>query len=180
MTQYTLFEQCSSTSFAHLEGDPTRSTTPSIPPKKKNKKRKKYYNKYLKKMLMDRLQQDADFLAKAFHLKPFQLFPERANVRNRYGVCYSDGVIKIRLNDLRSGKPLRYSSLIDTLCHELAHLRYMNHGERFQRLYKRILEHARKHGIYRPYLPPRQGFLPIGTQATPFKPQKSRRPNIGS
>ena len=76
--------------------------------------------------------------------------PERPHVRRRLGVCYADGTIRIRLFHARTGRPLKYSSLVDTLCHELAHLRHFNHGRRFQALYRRILEHARRAQIYNP------------------------------
>jgi hypothetical protein len=39
---------------------------------------------------------------------------------------------------------------VNTLCHELAHLRHFNHGLRFRRLYFEILEYARDRAIYRP------------------------------
>ena len=86
---------------------------------------------------------------------------ERANVRSRYGVCYSDGSIRIRLRHVRTGELLKYSGLVDTLCHELAHVRYFNHGARFQALYRRILEHARRTGVYRPS--PRHVRVPVAT-----------------
>ena len=99
---------------------------------------------------MQRLNRDAAFLARRFNLQYESIEAERANVKNRFGVCYSDGVIKIRLRHSVSGRPLKYSSLVNTLCHELAHLRYFNHGERFRAFYQRILEFARAQGIYRP------------------------------
>jgi len=128
--------------FQKKSASPTPITRP--------KRRKKRYNQQLQLNTMERLQADAIVLAEACRLPPFKLLAERAHVRNRYGICFDDGTIKIRLYDLRSGKLLRYSSLIDTLCHELAHLRHMNHGIRFQNLYRRILEHARKLDIYQP------------------------------
>jgi len=85
-----------------------------------------------------------------FGLRYRAIEPERPHVRRRLGVCYADGTIRIRLFHARTGLPLKYSSLVDTLCHELAHLRHFNHGRRFQALYRRILEHARRAGIYRP------------------------------
>ena len=78
-------------------------------------------------------------------------------MRRRLGVCYADGTIRIRLFHARTGQPLKYSSLVDTLCHELAHLRHFNHGRHFQALYRRILEHARHAGIYRPGPDERRG-----------------------
>ena len=49
-----------------------------------------------------------------------------------------------------TGKALKYSSLINTVCHELAHLRHFNHGPRFKAFYFQILDHARREGISRP------------------------------
>ena len=67
-------------------------------------------------------------------------------MKRRYGVCYADGTIRIRLRHATTGEPLKYSSLVNTLCHELAHLRHFNHGLRFQRFYAQILEFARDRG----------------------------------
>jgi predicted metal-dependent hydrolase len=106
--------------------------------------------------LIGRLEQDASRIAHVFGLRYRAIEPERPHVRRRLGVCYADGTIRIRLHHARSGRPLKYSSLVDTLCHELAHLRHFNHGRRFQALYRRILEHARRSGIYRPGPEPRR------------------------
>jgi predicted metal-dependent hydrolase len=103
--------------------------------------------------LMAYLNRDALEIARAFGLRFRALEPERRNVRRRYGICYADGTIKIRLFHATTGRPLRYSSLVDTLCHELAHLRHFDHGPRFQAFYRRILGHARRQGIYRPRAP---------------------------
>src|SRR5574338_518382 len=71
-------------------------------------------------------------------------------IARRFGVCFADGRIRIRLRHVSTGRSLKYSSLVNTLCHELAHLRHFNHGPRFRRLYFEILEYARDRGIYRP------------------------------
>ena len=42
---------------------------------------------------------------------------------------------------------------MNTLCHELAHLRHFDHGLRFKAFYRGILEYARANGIYRPGRP---------------------------
>ncbi len=99
---------------------------------------------------MERLERDARAIAGRFGLCYRAIEPERAGVRRRYGVCYADGRIKIRLRHAVTGQPLRYSSLVNTLCHELAHLRHFNHGERFRIFYRQVLEYARSCGIYRP------------------------------
>jgi hypothetical protein len=96
------------------------------------------------------LARDGMRIARAFGLRFRVIEAERPQVKRRLGVCYRDGTIRIRLQHATTGRPLKYSSLVDTLCHELAHLRHFNHGKRFQAFYRRILEHARREGIYRP------------------------------
>ena len=104
----------------------------------------------LRAELMARLNRDAVVIANHFGLRYRVIEPESARVRRRYGVCYRDGSIRIRLAHVVTGKPLRYSSLVATLCHELAHLRHFNHGVRFRSFNQRVLEWARRAGIYRP------------------------------
>lgn len=101
-------------------------------------------------VMMRRLRRWGADLAAAFDLRWRALEPERDGITDWYGVCYDDGEIRIRLRHARSGRMLKESSLVDTLCHELAHLRYMDHSIRFRRLYRRILDRARQWGIYRP------------------------------
>ncbi len=113
--------------------------------------------------LIERLNLDAERLARRFELRYRSITAERAGVRSRYGVCYADGAIKIRLRHATTDRPLKYSSLVNTLCHELAHLRHFNHGPRFRAFYFEILDHARALGIYRPGRPP----LAAGVRSTP-------------
>ncbi|MGH6693185.1 MAG: Wss1p-related putative metallopeptidase, partial [Gammaproteobacteria bacterium] len=96
------------------------------------------------------LRRDARILAREFALPLRTLDAEKPQVRRRYGICFADGRIQIRLRHVKTRELLKYSSLVDTLCHELAHLRHMNHGLRFQAFYRRILDYARRSGIYRP------------------------------
>jgi predicted metal-dependent hydrolase len=103
--------------------------------------------------LVERLNRDAEQIARQFGLRYKSVTAERANVTSRYGSCCEDGAIKIRLRHAVTGKPLKYSSLVNTLCHELAHLRYFHHGERFKSFYLQILEYARAQRIYRPGRP---------------------------
>jgi hypothetical protein len=108
------------------------------------------------------LREQAAELAPRFRLHCRAIEAERDGVVAHYGICYDDGLIRIRLRHATTGRLLKHSSLIDTLCHELAHLRHMNHGIRFRRLYQRILDTARQLGIYRPgpqSRRPRQGLL---------------------
>ncbi len=103
--------------------------------------------------LIERLNLDAERISRRFGLQYRSITAERVGVRSRYGVCYADGAIKIRLRHATTGRPLKYSSLVNTLCHELAHLRHFNHGPRFKAFYFEILDYARALGIYRPGRP---------------------------
>ena len=103
--------------------------------------------------LIERLNRDAQHIGWRFGLRYRSIEAERANVTSRYGVCFDDGVIKIRLRHAVTGRPLRYSSLISTLCHELAHLRFFNHGMRFRAFNQQLLEFARAENIYQPGKP---------------------------
>jgi len=100
--------------------------------------------------LLERLRRDATRITRHFGLQFRCIEAERANVKRRYGICYSDGTIRIRLRHVTTGMPLRYSSLVNTLCHELAHLRHFDHSARFERFYLQLLGWARAQGIYRP------------------------------
>ena len=99
---------------------------------------------------LERLRRDAALLATEFGLAMRSLDAERPRVKRRYGICYADGRIQIRLQHAATGRPLKYSSLVNTLCHELAHLRHFNHGPLFRAFYLRVLERARVLGLYRP------------------------------
>src|SRR5215475_3135064 len=103
-----------------------------------------------REILLRSLVSDAERIARHFGLRYKSIGAERANVRSRYGVCFADGSIRIRLRHAATGRSLKYSSLVNTLCHELAHLRHFNHGPRFKAFYLRILDFARAQGIYEP------------------------------
>jgi len=133
-----------------------------------------------KRDLVARLTRDAERICAPFGLRFNALEAERANVKSRYGICYSDGTIKIRLRHATTGRPLKYSSLVNTLCHELAHLRHFNHGPRFQRLYTEMLDWSRRQGIYRPSPrvenAPRPVQPPRRVPAPAFEPAPITRP----
>jgi WLM domain len=89
-------------------------------------------------------------LAGRFGLQFRAIDAERPGIVAHYGICYADGRIRIRLRHARTGRTLKHSSLVDTLCHELAHLRHFDHSIRFRRMYLEILGAARESGYYRP------------------------------
>jgi hypothetical protein len=104
--------------------------------------------------LLARLRADAARVVERFKIKqPYRIEPDRPDARSRYGLCHDDGLILVRLVNVRTGRPLKYSALIDTVVHELAHLRYMDHGQRWESLYDRMLAWARAEGIYEPRPP---------------------------
>jgi hypothetical protein len=100
--------------------------------------------------LVERLRADAARVAEQFELPPYELDADRPDAHDRYGICFDDGRIRVRLTHARTGRPLRYSALIDTVVHELAHLRHMNHGPRWEALYEQMLAWCRRQGIYSP------------------------------
>ena len=99
---------------------------------------------------IDRLRAQATDLAREFGLRFASLDRERDGVHAHYGICYADGTIRIRLRHAVTGRILKESSLVDTVCHELAHLRHFDHSPRFRNFYLRILATARARGYYRP------------------------------
>ena len=100
--------------------------------------------------MLERLRGWGEVLAAKYRLTCALIEAEREGVNGHYGICYPEGVIRIRLRHATTGRMLKESSLVDTLCHELAHLRYLDHSLRFRRLYQRILNTARELGWYRP------------------------------
>lgn len=137
----------------------------AAPPSRKTPRRE--MDRPTTRKLIERLERDADRIARRFRLRYRSLEAERVNVASRYGICYADGRIKIRLRHVVTGQPLKYSSLVNTLCHELAHLRHFDHGERFKAFYFELLQFARREGIYRPG--PRSG--PTTQPRPPARPQ---------
>ena len=87
------------------------------------------------------------FAPRSLAVKPS---PEADGVVQHYGICYADGRIRIRLRHAKTGRLLKESSLVDTLCHELAHLKHFDHSPRFRSFYEKILAEARRRRWYRP------------------------------
>jgi len=100
--------------------------------------------------LLERLRADARRIAEHFQLHYRQIQADNPRARSRYGLCYEDGLIKIRLNHITTKRPLKYSSLVATLCHELAHLRHFDHSPDFHKFFLTVLRWARRNRIYCP------------------------------
>ena len=105
-----------------------------------------------KRRLLSKIRKQGKRIARRFRLKYIDITTEHPLVRARYGSCDEDKVIRIRLHNLRDGKFLKYRNLVHTLCHELAHLKHMDHGKNFKQLNTKILEWARAQRIYNPHI----------------------------
>ena len=61
------------------------------------------------------------------------------------------GIIALNVRQKRFPMKLRkYSAVMATMLHELAHIRHMNHGPQFKMFEIELREWARKKGIYKP------------------------------
>jgi YgjP-like, metallopeptidase domain len=99
---------------------------------------------------LERLRGMAVQLAATFGLRYASIEAEVEGVVEHYGICYADGRIRVRLRHAATGRLLKESSLVDTVCHELAHLKHFDHSIRFRRFHGRILDEARRRGWYTP------------------------------
>ena len=99
---------------------------------------------------IEKLRTMAGRLAAHFGLRFTSVDAEAYGVVQHYGICYADGRIRIRLRHATTGRLLKESSLVDTLCHELAHLRHFDHSVRFRRFHEKVLAEARRLGWYKP------------------------------
>ena len=104
---------------------------------------------------LEKLRGYAIELAACFGLRYTSIEAEAEGVVEHYGICYADGRIRIRLRHATTGRLLKESSLVDTLCHELAHLKHFDHSPRFRRFHERVLAEARRRGWYQPGRVPR-------------------------
>ena len=100
--------------------------------------------------LLARIRRDAKRISKRFKLRYLDVTTEPPDVRDRYGSCDGERVIRIRLHKLKDGRFMKYWNLINTLCHEMAHLRHMDHSKHFKELNQQILAWARTTRIYDP------------------------------
>src|SRR5580765_5543780 len=100
--------------------------------------------------MVEKLRGIAQELAAHFGLRYTAIDAEADGVVAHYGICYADGRIRIRLRHATTGRVLKESSLVDTLCHELAHLKHFDHSLRFRRFHERVLLVARRRGWYKP------------------------------
>jgi len=100
--------------------------------------------------IMGRIERDVKPLAKEFGLrwkKMKESVAEGSLGFNRGG----GGVIALNVRQKKNPMKLRkYSAVMRTMIHEMAHIRFMNHRREFHDFDRELLDWARKHNIYRP------------------------------
>lgn len=87
--------------------------------------------------------------ARDFNLALLKVRPLKRKWLGKYlGSCSKRGVIRIAVRDDR-GNRLDAYSLIDTMAHEIAHLKHQKHTDKWFELYFQVLDLMRVGGAYR-------------------------------
>lgn len=101
-------------------------------------------------ILWKELHEIADKVCKHFGLKYNALLPETRKQVRFYGECVQTSKgknIYIRIHQLGKPKrPLASSTILNTLAHELAHLKYWEHGQKHRDFEGEILDFIRELG----------------------------------
>lgn len=92
--------------------------------------------------------QVATYLARSEGLRMLAFEPKRRPSYGTSGICYCEerriSIVFRWKQSARDGgawlkRPIPFPEVLDTVAHEIAHLRYPNHGKDFQALYKKLL-----------------------------------------
>jgi hypothetical protein len=101
-------------------------------------------------ILWKEIHEIANKVCKHFRLKYNAILPETRKQVRFYGECVQTPKgknIYIRIHQLgRPRRPLAASTILDTLAHELAHLRHWGHDKKHKELHKQILVFIRELG----------------------------------
>lgn len=85
-------------------------------------------------------------LVKKFNIPSIQSFKKLAGndkcAKNSYGYCSADRHIRIGLRNPHTNKPVKWETVINTVCHELAHLTYHHHKRSWYRLYRKYFNYV--------------------------------------
>lgn len=99
-------------------------------------------------ILWKRVHEIADKVSKHFGLKYNTIIPETRKLTRCYGECKPTPKgtnIYIRVHQLKNPRrPLATSTILGTLAHELAHLKYWDHGSAHREFTREILEYIKE------------------------------------
>lgn len=96
---------------------------------------------FLEMQLLTLVRSIAQKVAKKFNLKyrRIELFPiDDPDRKKSRGICYPDGFIYVGVRRRLRGRVDTLDSITDTIIHELAHLKYFNHGRSFWAFHKKM------------------------------------------
>lgn len=62
--------------------------------------------------------------------------------KNSFGYCSTDGHIRIAIRNPNTGKPVKWETVINTVCHELAHMTYQHHKRSWYILYRKYFNYV--------------------------------------
>jgi len=100
--------------------------------------------------IMGRVERDVAPLAKAFNLR-FKTMKESVAEGSLGFNRGGGGVIALNVRQKKDPMKLRkYSAIMRTMIHEMAHIRFMNHRREFHDFDQELLAWAREHNVYRP------------------------------
>lgn len=83
----------------------------------------------------------------AFNVGPVRSFCQLRGKQSEgttFGWCNKRGDIRIGLRCLKTGKLLEHGEIIDTVCHELAHLKFLDHKKQWKETYHKYCDYVRR------------------------------------
>lgn len=100
--------------------------------------------------IIGRIERDVKPLAKAFNLR-FKTMKESVAEGSLGFNRGAGGTIALNVRQKKNPMKLRkYSAVMRTMIHEMAHIRFMNHRREFHDFDQELLAWAREHNVYRP------------------------------
>jgi predicted metal-dependent hydrolase len=98
-------------------------------------------------MTLDRLKVVASALAKEFHVR-YKDVEELSREAEHFGECViEDRVIRVRLKVHNRNTEMKRSTVVRTLCHEMAHLIETHHTRKFKKIERLMLQLAKHYGV---------------------------------
>lgn len=92
-------------------------------------------------MTVDDLKAIAKILADDFKVK-YNSVTELPNTEEHLGQCDLNKNIAIRLKQYKRNKELKPMTVMDTLCHEMAHILFFEHGKKHRAVVRLMLKRA--------------------------------------